>query len=884
MKFLYVLILFLINTLFALAQVTGRVIDSKTRQPLDYVSVYYEGKSVGEQTDEEGRFVLKEDSAWRELTVSSLGYITQVIRLGEFGHNKNMDIRLVPEARLLQGVTVKAKRTRYSRKNNPAVELMRNVIKHKKMTDLRQKDYFSYQKYEKMTFSLNEFTEKVLEDGEFKKFAFLKDHVERCPQTGKLILPVIVQEHVSDIFYRRSPHSEKQLIKASNDKGVNELINTGEIITTMLKDVFTDVDIYENECRLLQYPFKSPIADNAISFYRYYLQDTIQIEQDSVIDVGFLPNNQQDFGFSGHVYIMKDSTYAVRRVELNIPRRSDVNFVENMIIRQDLDVLPTGERVVLENDMLVELKLASWIQKLMVQRTIRHFDYAFTPIPDRVFKSIKGDTKTEPDAKMKGEEYWAQFRQVELTESESKMGSFMEKLQNVKGFKWFMFGLKALIENFIETASSTDKNKFDFGPINTIISSNDYDSWRFRISGFTTAHWNPHFFLDGYVAYGTQTRNWYGMLKATYSFNKKAYLHREFPKNNLQFEYYNDITSPYTKFMTTDKDNMFMAFKASKVDQFYHTRTHKLMYDREWEDGMKFYIHFDNTRNEAVDQLFFQHLGTQASAAAVSSATALSAAAATPQPTNDPRFWDNNMTTTEVKATLTFEPGATYINTKQRRLKINLDAPIFTVSHTWGIKGLLGGQYNYHVTEAGIYKRFWVGSWGKIDCDLKAGAQWSKVPYPLLIHPVANDTYILQDYNFNLINIWEFLNDRYASLMVSWDMNGKILNRIPLIRKLKWREWIGVNVLWGTLTDKNNPAASGYTDPDLFFFPGRFNAEGQYESNTYVMSPRKPYIEAVVGVHNIFKLFHVVYVRRLTYLDHPGINRNGVRFIFRMTF
>ena len=868
------LLLLLMSAVPMLGQVTGRVIDSKTREPLDYVSVYYDKSGIGEQTDEKGHFVLREDSIHREVTISTMGYVTQVIKLKAFGSNKNLQIRLEPEARLLEGVTVQAKKKKYSRKNNPAVDLMRNVIAHKWQTNLKEKDYYSFQKYEKMTFSLNEFTERVFEDGEFKTLAFLKDHVERCPETGKLILPVIVQEVVSDNFYRKSPHSEKQLIKAQSDKGVNELINTGEILTTMLKDVFTDVNIYDNECRLLQYPFKSPIADNAISFYRYYLQDTLKIENDSVIDVGFLPNNQQDFGFSGHVYVMKDSTYAVRRVELNIPRRSDVNFVENMIIRQDLVLLPTGERVCTVNDMIVELKIASKIQKLMVQRTTRHFDYSFDPIPVKVFKSIKGSTKTEPDAKMKSEEYWSEFRQVELTESESKMGSFMEKLQNIKGFKWIMFGLKALIENYIETASSTDKNKFDFGPINTIISKNHYDSWRFRISGFTTAHLNPHLFFDGYVAYGTKTKNVYGMAKGTYSFNKKAYLHREFPRNNLQVIYYNDITSPYTKFMTTDKDNMFMAFKSSKVDQYYHTRSFKLVYDKEWEAGMKFYAHIDRTQNDAVDELFFQHLGTGPQDPATGAYL----------PVNDEKFWDNRMKTTELKATITFEPGATYINTKQRRLKINLDAPVFFVSHTMGVKGVLGGEYNYHVTEAGMYKRFWMGSWGKIDTDIKAGAQWSKVPYPLLIHPVANDTYILQDYNFNLINIWEFLNDRYASLMISWDMNGKILNRIPLLKKLKWREWIGINVLWGTLTDKNNPAASNFSDPDLFFFPGRFRPDGTYESNTYKMDPKRPYIEAVVGVHNIFKLFHVVYVRRLTYLDHPDINKWGFRFIFRTTF
>ena len=873
-KYILSLILAMVS-LSVSAQVTGKVIDAKTRDALDFVMVYYDGKDVGEQTDEKGLFAIKEDSAWNELTIASMGYVTQVIKLKPFGQNKNMIIKLEPESRTLAGVTVKAKRKKYSRKNNPAVELMRKVIEHKDSTDLRSKDYYSYTKYEKMTFSLNEFTDKIFEQEEGKAFSFLKDHVETCPETGKLILPVIVQESVTENFYRKSPHSEKKLVKAQSDKGVNELLNAGEILTTALKDVFTDIDIYKNECRLLQYPFKSPIADNAISFYRYYLQDTIRIENDSVIDVGFLPNNPQDFGFSGHVYIMKDSTYAVRRVELNIPTRSDVNFVENMIIRQDLVLLPTGERVCTNSDMIVEMKYTNWLQKLMVQRTIRNFDYSFEEIPNRVFKNIKGDQKIEPDAKMQDDQFWNQYRQVELTESESKIGSFMDKLQNIKGFKWFMLGLKALIENYVETASSTAKNKFDFGPINTVISWNDYDKFRFRVSGFTTAHLNPHFFFDGYVAYSPTTNNPYGMIKLTYSFNKKAYLHREFPKNNLHIQYTNDITDPYTKFMTTDKDNMLMAVKSGKVDQYYHTKEFKIAYDREWEDGMKFYAHYLNTRNEAVDKLFFQPLGTGSDDRV-----------GTNQATNDPQYWNNKMTTSEFKAMITFEPGATYINTKQRRLKINLDAPIFFVSHTLGLNGFLGGQYNYNVTEAGIYKRFWLGSWGKIDTDVKAGIQWEKVPYPLLIHPVANNSYILQDYNFNLINTWEFLNDRYASLMVSWDLNGKIFNRIPLLKKLKWREWIGLNVLWGHLTDKNNPATSGYTDSELWYFPGHFTADGIYDNNTLVMETKKPYVEAVVGVHNIFKLIHIVYVRRLTYTGerYNNPNLNGVRFIFRMSF
>ncbi|MEE3446091.1 MAG: DUF5686 family protein, partial [Prevotella sp.] len=219
--------------------------------------------------------------------------------------------------------------------------------------------------------------------------------------------------------------------------------------------------------------------------------------------------------------------------------------------------------------------------------------------------------------------------------------------------------------------------------------------------------------------------------------------------------------------------------------------------------------------------------------------------------------------------------GETFINTKQRRLPINLDAPVLTVSQTLGIKGLLGSDYSYSLTEASIYKRFWLKSWGKMDFYVKGGIEWEKVPYPLLIMPQTNLSYIIQDYTFEAINNMEFPMDRYLSAQLNWDLNGKILNRIPLIRKLKWREWISVRCLWGELSDKNNP----YLDHNigntlLMYFP-----EG-----SYVIDPKRPYWELSLGVHNIFKLIHVEYVRRLNYNELPTAHKHGVRFMVRMTF
>lgn len=865
------------------AQITGVVLDAKTRKPVDYANVYYDGKGVGNLADEKGRFIVSQHDGWNDITVSSMGYVTQKVHL-QPGRTKGLMVLLVPQPRELAMVTVESKRTKYSRKNNPAVELMRKVIEHKKSNDLHSRDFVTFSKYEKMTFSLNEVTEKVFDMDSAKQWSFLKEHVEYCEQTGKLILPLTVDETLSETYYRRDPKTEKTLVKAKNSRGVNELINTGEILNTVLKDCFTDVNIYDEECKLIRLRFKSPIANSAIGFYRFYLQDTLCIEGDSVIDVGFIPNNQQDVGFSGHVYVMKDSSYQVRRVELSIPKRSDVNWVESMSISQDYEEVEGGERVAVSNDMLIELRVNSWLGKMQVQYSTRKFDYAFSEIPNSVFKYVKGTTFIEPDAGMHTDAaYWQPYRKVELTETEEKMESFLDRITKIRGFKYLMVGVKALLENFVETSDSLQNNKFDFGPINTIISHNDYDKFRFRISGLTTANLNPHLFWNGYLAYGTKTHNFYGRTELTYSFNKKSYLMREFPKNNLSIAYWNDIISPFDKFIPTDKDNMFTNLRTSKVDQFTHTKEVRLTYDREWYSGVKFAASFAYSSNRAVDALFYQRLGTDPVVTATGDMQRLAYA---------PSLHEGSLRTREMKVSIEFEPGASYINTKQRRIKVNKDAPVLTFSHTLGYanlpSGAIGTSY-YNVTEASLFKRLYVpGGWGFIDTDLKAGIQWNKVPFPLLIHPAANQSYIIMDNTFMLISPLEFLNDRYAQAMIKWNLSGKIFNRIPLIKHLQWRETLGVNVLWGTLSSKNNPATSGYTDPRLFYFPGHFvqSADGtiRYENNTVVMDANTPYIELRFGIGNIFKLFYVEYVRRMTYLHNPDSHRQGFRVSMKMMF
>ena len=832
--------------------IQGVVTDSLTNEPIPYLSVFYEGKGVGSITDNDGNYKVETRKGWNKLTFSAVGYVTKVVNIIP-GVTKNLNVRMRPDDIMLDEVVVKPKREKYSRKNNPAVELMKKVIAHKKNNKLSENDYYQYNKYQKITMSLNDVTPEMLEKGMYKKMPFLKDQIELCEETNKFILPISVDETASQKIYRKHPKSEKTIIKGMSSTGVNELFATGDMLSTVLKDVFTDVNIYDNDIRLLQYPFISPISSSdAISFYKFYIMDTTFVDKDKCFHLTFVPNNSQDFGFTGHLYVLADSSYTVKKCTMNLPKKSGVNFVDNMDIIQEFEQLPNGEWVLKTDDMIVEMTLMKIMQGFQIRRTTRYSDYAFDELPQQLFKR-KGAEIKEADAMMRGDDFWNQYRPVPLTQTESSMDMLVKRLEQMPGFKYVIFVLKAFIENFVETGTKEHPSKVDIGPVNTMISNNYIDGLRLRMSAQTTANLNPHLFFKGYYAYGFKDHRSKYMGEVEYSFNKKEYLPREFPKNSITFSYQYDVMSPTDKFLKTDKDNVFVSFKTSTVDQMSYVRNIALKYENETQFGLKTTVEVKHSTDEPTGGLAYIT-------------------------NDDQKTLVPEIQTMEASLAFRYAPGETFVNTKQRRIPVSFDAPVFTLSHTAGFKGVLGGEYNYNLTEIGLYKRFWFSSWGKIDMFVKGGAQWNKVPFPLLIMPAANLSYILQRETFNLINNMEFLNDRYASLDVSWDLNGKIFNRIPLLKKLKWREAIGFKMLYGHLTDKNNPMKHP-GDSELFLFPTR---DGRPTS--FVMDPKTPYMECSVGIHNIFKILHIDYVRRLNYLDHTDANKWGVRFMVMMTF
>lgn len=819
--------------------VKGQVKDKADGTLLQRASVRYQGAKSSVLTDELGNFRIAREEG-RTLQITCVGYKTKTVKVSR--GTEFVEARMEAEARTLGEVSVKARKRKYSRKDNPAVELMRRVIERKDRNRLEAHDYYRYDRYQKITFAVND-VDRFRRDSTRAKW--YTDQIETSPLNDKNVMPLTVDETLSTRLYRKEPKKTQDLIKGRRTKGVNTLLQTGEMANGVLRELFKDVDLYDDFIMILKHEFTSPIGRTAISFYRFAIMDTVALDNDSCYHLLFYPNNHQDFGFQGELWVTKDESLRVRRCKLQIPNKSQVNYVRNMHLQLDYQPAENGEWCLASDDMWAEFRMYDFLPDVLVTRNTRRSNYNFTPFDEHEFKG-KAAEYTYSMAQQRDDSFWQKNRKEELSKGEQNMDQFVERMLHTRNFGWVMLGLRALIENFAETGKEGTPSKFDIGPLNTIASYNFVDGLRIRAGGKTTAALNPHLFWSGYTAYGTKSRNLYYGSSLTYSLNKKEKNPLEFPRRNIEISSEKDVMSPSDKFIHNNKDNAFMAFRPKGVREmyFYHRQKLNLEYEARW--GFRTSLGIKTEQNQVAAELHFI-------------------------PVNGaPEV--KKIRTTEITFGIGYCANTAFVDTKQNRVAINHDKPDLNLRHTTGVKHLIGGNYNLNLTEASLYKRQWLGSWGRIDMLVKAGAQWNKVPYPLLIMPPVNLSYFNHNETFSLMNNMEFLNDRYAFWSIAWNMNGKLFNRIPLLHHLKLREFIAVKGMCGHLTDKNNPRTRT-NDPMLFQLPAR----------TTTMNGQ-PYWETIVGIHNIFRMFGIEYVRRLTYTRNADIDKWGIRFQFDMTF
>ena len=829
------------NRQYPVTVLEGVVTDSVTGEPLPYANIFLKGSTSGIASDIDGRFSFSTSTNFTSLQVSVMGYDTKNIYVNKGKHN-TLNIKLVPSETMLEEVVVTRTKNKYSKKNNPAVQLMERIRAKHPRYNPENHDFYSYDKYEKIVMALNDFYPDRQSSWITKKFDFIYDFIDTSEVSGKPILPISVKEKSSRVLYRKDGGKHKEYIAGIKRSGLDEVADE-ESIQKFLEDVFREVDIFQNDITLMQNRFVSPLSNIAANYYKFYL-DTVSLKGERCLELSFAPHNPESFGFTGRMFIpVADSTLFVKKVVLNVPKAINLNYVKNIYIVQNYEQAEDGTRMKVSDDMTVEFEIIPGTQGLYARRQTGYRDFSFDEPEQEMARYFdkEGEKFTDDFATIQPEQYWHDHRQMPIKENEQAMKKLLARLREVPVFYWAEKVVTVLVSGYIRTGSDS---KFDFGPMNTTISANTAEGARFRVGGMTTANLSKHWFARGYLAYGTRDRKFKYGAEVEYSFNEKKYHSREFPIHSIRVEHNYDLDQLGQHYLFTNSDNIFLSLKRKPDDKVTYRRLTSLNYKMERKGGFSFDVGFKHEIQEATRWLPFEN-----------------------------GYGDCFKRFTQAAFTLTlrYAPGETFYQTKSQRIPINLDAPVFQLTHEYGPKGMLGSDFTMNKTEFSVQKRFWFSAFGYTDIILKAGKIWSQVQYPALMWPNANLSYTIQPESYALMNAMEFANDQYLSWDLTYWANGALFNRIPFIKYLRLREVVSFRGLYGKLSDKNNPELHN----ELFRFP--------FDSFAAPMK-KQPYMEIGVGIDNILTILRVDYVWRLTYRDTPNVDRGGVRVQLHFTF
>lgn len=741
------------------------------------------------------------------------------------------------QAKELEEVVVRPKKEKYTKKGNPAVELMERIRHNQQKGDPRKMENYSYDQYDKTTLGLLDFPENILE-----KRKFLKDYVDTSAYGNRPVLDILIKERGATQVYRNMGKDKKTLVTGRKSNGIDEVLDADNV-TVMLEDVLRDVDIYGNDIILMQNRFVSPLSAIGADYYKYFITDTLDVEGTRCVQLTFSPRNPESFSFMGNLYVaLGDTTGFVRKVSMKVPRTLNLNYVDNLYIDQVFEQDSLGKRHKTVDDMSVDICLIKGTQTFYGRRTTRYGRFGYDERQDDLSGYVhQGEVYEKDDSGIQPALYWDEIRMTPLTHAESGMEVFMKKMREVPLLYWTEKVLAILVNGYIKTGKDS---KFDIGPVNTMISFNTVEGIRLRFGGMTTANLSPQWFARGYGAYGCKDHKWKYKGELEYSFNRKKYHSREFPVKSIRGTYMYDLDMIGQHYLFTNADNIFLSWKRKPSDLVTYRRLARLDYNLELGNNLSFDVWGEHVRQEGTRWLpFIDGYGNPS----------------------------KSYRRTTFGVTVRYAPGEKFVQEKSLRLPVNMDAPVFQLTQEWGPKGDLGSDFSLCRTELSIQKRFWFSAFGYADVILKGVKIWSQVQYPVLAWPNANLSYTIQPESYSLMNPMEFAMDQSASVDVTYWGNGVLFNRLPLIKKAKLREVIGFKGLLGSLSKKNDPALHD----NLFRFPSDADA---------MKMGKTPYMEFSAGIDNIFTILRVDYVRRLSYRDTPGCDRDGVRISLHFTF
>ncbi len=843
-KRLTLIVFFIFSTLILRAQntvISGIVSDANDKEPLEFVTVSFPGTAIGVRTKEDGTYTINNTDNYTQLKFTYVGYKDVILNIVP-GKDTILNIKMTSTTLQLNQATVSStrNRTRYRNRDNPAVELIRKVIENKEKNQPENYNYIEYREYDKLQLSFKNVSPALADKKLFRKYKFLIDNRDTTTIPGVSLLPWYLTEKLSQYYYRKNPEKERTVVLGKEGVDYGSAIDN-EGIEQYLTNLYTKVDIYQNDIFVFTRNLRSPIAGDAPTFYKFFITDTILVNNSKVVELSFTPRNTEDLLFEGKIWITLDGNYAVQRAKLGLNKDINLNFVKSMTIEQDFEQNPDGRYHLSRGNVMADFGFSKKKDGgIYGIRTVTYTNYMVNqPRPDTAYIVKADEVELSDEVKHRGDEFWAKNRPESLSPTESKVYTNIDSLQNMTSYR------RIVDIGTLVLAGYKSFNKFEIGPANTFYSFNPVEGLKLRFGGRTTPELSKRYYFETYAAYGFKDEQWKYFLSATYSFNNKS-IYR-FPQHYLRASFQRDTKIPGLNLQFVQQDNFLLSFKRGTNDKYIYNDFYRLDYVHEFENRFSYTLGFRNLKQTPAGSLYFNNVF-----------------GSTP-----------NITTTEFALNLRYAPNEMYYQGKIYRTPIKSKYPVISFDYVAGLKNVFGGDYGYHNLRLRLEKRVYLSQFGLSDVIVEGGYILGKVPYPLLNIFAANQTFAYNLYSYNLMNFLEFVADRYTTLNVDHHFMGFFFNKIPLFKKLKLREVVSFKGAYGTVSDTNNP----YLQPTLFQFP--VTSDGR--PITYALG-NKPYIEGSVGIENIFKVLRIDMVRRFNYLDHPEVAKWGLRARLKIEF
>lgn len=818
----------------SVTSITGLVRDSLSREGIAYASISLMGTSEGTIANDKGGFNINTRASFTRLRISAMGYKTKEVEIKP-GQGSVILVDLASSGVELDEVVVRKGKEKYSKKDNPAVEMIRKLRARRDDNDPKRFPHYGYTQYERMMLGLGNLDDIISKPEEQ---AWISEYADTSMLTGKRVLPISIKETVARDYYGATGH--KRIILGSKHAGIDERIDQNNV-KKILDDFMGEIDIFQNDVTLLTNRFVSPLSRIAVDFYKFYLNDTVDVDGERCAVLSFVPFTPQTFGFLGCLYVsLEDTTMFIKRVSMGVPYDINLNYVERMSVVQDFDRAPNGSRLKVRDNIEVSFKLMPGVPEAFARRETTYRDHNFER-PETGAFNFKGSQSIGSGAEFMPDEFWQEYRPEDVRSTTASIKGLMQRLRGSKLFYWAEQFVVVMVNGYIPTAKVS---KVDIGPLNTLISGNSLEGLRLRLGAMTNVNLSRRWFARAYMAYGFRDKRLKYMGSLEYSFVPKKSLDQEFPIHSLRLTHRYDVDKLAQHYLYTNQDNVFLTLRRHKDVRMQYLRTTRLEYRHEWYNHFSIALGIEHNIHESTRYVPFVYAD------------------------GDVR---QRYTQAGFTAQLRFAPGETFYQARSYRVPINMDAPIMTLTQTYMPKGFMGSLHEINKTELGVQKRFWFSAFGYADVIVKGEKVWSKVAYPDLLMPNVNLSYTIQPESYSLMKPMEFINDQALSWDLTYWGNGVLMNRLPLIKRLRLREVLTLRGIWGSLSDKNNPAQSS----DVFLFPADALCQPMGD---------KPYMEAGVGIDNILTILRVDYVWRLTYRDHAGTDRRGVRIQLHFNF